>query len=156
LHRRTLPSGFREIRVELLCDLCTPRYLVRLFQQPHGVWQGEAYLVLSLLSAEPGDTEQLRINREYAVWANDLRRRTSCSRLVESAPPDTDYQYCRICRRIEWQRVFELLEQSGLYGAATDAGYFPAPWLHAGAKRDSIAKTLGQNPGCNDEAGQGI
>ena len=144
------------MRIELVCDLCTPFYLLRIVQYPSERIAGAAYLLLSHLPVgQSADTSQERINGEYAASAAELRAGLQCDR--PSVSSDSYYESCRLQREIDWRIVLDDVERSGLLSLASETGYAPEPWAWAAARTDSTTgRVLPRGAGCNDMAGTGI
>jgi hypothetical protein len=153
LHRLILPAGYREVRIALICDLCTPLHLLRVVSGPSGLVSGAAYLILSDPTPEAGaDSMERAIAADYEKYADSLRRELQCQRTRTATDPT--YEYCLIGRPINWTEIAAALDSSEILIAAQDTGYRPQPWAYRRLRPEQDRRP--GNPGCNDIGGQGL
>jgi hypothetical protein len=138
-----LPPGYREIRIELTCDLCLPDFLIRLLQDPAGHVMGEGYV---LASAFPR-SDRTRLTAEDASraaevgqWLIDLQRSARCQGWRQGIG---DHVWCRTKHspRAGWEVFLGALDSLGIATAGAVLGYNPRP--------NAIA-------GCTDIGGEGL
>lgn len=140
LRSEELPPGFREIRIQVVCELCTPDYLFRLRTGPGRKLTGELYLLQAHFTRRAGDTAGAQIDREYDARAAQQRADLRCSRPIRSADDRTDG--CKIGLRIDWGGVLEMLDRSAVLRAVADTGYNPNPPGGLSGCGDLGSKTL--------------
>ena len=167
LSARALPRGWREVRLELVCDLCSPEYLVRLVRDPAGRVSGEAYVVwlasVSVL-ADASDAMDTARHRDAVAWADSLARtvcatRPAAAREELDVTDDASYSWCRARARAagDWATLLSKLDSLGVTTAGTDTGYSPTPPAFAS---DSVTidgrRRLLLGGHCNDIAGRAL
>lgn len=160
LRSSVLPPGFREVRIQVVCDLCTPDYLFRIRTGPGGQLRGEAYLLQAHFTRRPGDTTGARIDREYNARAAFQRSALRCTPPVRSTDTHTDA--CKIGLPMRWPSVLAMIEQSGILRAVVDTGYGPMPPVYKPSVTTHDTATGvttvsgGGFPGCGDIGGQSM
>ena len=125
LRSAELRPGFREIRVQVVCELCTPEYLFRIRTGPGRAPRGEAYLLQAHFTRRDGDTADARIDRDYDARAAQQRAGLRCRGPVRSKDNKTDA--CQIGLQLEWSSLLATMDRSGILRAVVDTGYDPGP-----------------------------
>lgn len=160
LRSAVLPAGEREVRIEIICDRCTPGYLFRIRTGPGRRLQGEAYVLQAHFTPETEDSADVRIIREYDAATAAQRAALRCGPPVRSA--DTFNDSCAIGLPIDWSAVVAMLDRSGILRTVVDSGYGPRPpGFRSFATRDSVTGRLRigsdtEGPGCRDLGGESL
>jgi hypothetical protein len=158
LETARLPSGYREVRLELTCDLCLPDYLVRLVEAASGRVQGEGYILASTFNSDinaPAKEAESDRAGEHEVWRVELRRKAGCS---EWRSGQEDYVWC-ITRRppVEgWRGLLKALDSLQVATAGAVVGYNPRPPSFMPYDAETLPKAVRDSLGCNDIGGQGL
>lgn len=160
LESSALPPGEREIRLEIDCGGCTPKYVFRIRTADHRA-VGEAYLLEGHFAPDPGDTAGARQFREVEARNDSDRRVFRCGPWIRRG--DGELEGCRIGAPINWHHVLRLLDQSGVLRAVVDTGYDPEPpgyrFIKPGG-RDPVTGVdllpIVQRPPCRDITGESL
>jgi len=158
LGSKSLPRGYRELRFELGCDLCTPFHLIRLVETPGKKVLGDAYIFWSSLEQPtPSDTVQERINGAYAELVRGDEASLGCKAIKSTASPE--YLYCRLPPQQGWTTLFRALDSLGVLAVGSDSGYAPnppPPPTGPGSSADTTKGPRWTGYGCNDIAGVSV
>jgi hypothetical protein len=148
LEKAQLPSGYREVRLELTCSLCLPNYLVRLVEEPSGTVRGEGYVLAGTFNSSDS-------TGEHAEWRAKLASAAQCEAW---RPGLEEYVWCRI-RRLPaqgWHGLLKELDSLQVTTAGSVAGYNPTPPSFMPLAADTLPQAVRDSLGCRDVGGQGL
>jgi hypothetical protein len=161
----TLPAGMRETRLLLICDLCSPLFLV-VIRDGMGWIDGEVYVLGSTLTFDQGNRsadDYQRAVESTRVWRDQLARETACGPWQLSAYDPKNDAWCESSERPreEWAQLLSALGHLGMLTKGSPTGYSPGPptavleraAVEAGMRGESVPYP---DPGCNDIGGEAL
>jgi hypothetical protein len=153
-----LPPGYREVRLEVTCDLCLPDYLVRLVEEPSGTVWGEGYVLASTFTSNdsvPRRRADSARASEHAEWRAELANSAQCEAW---RPGQEDHVWCRTRRPPVqgWRGLLKQLDSLRVTTAGSVAGYNPSPPSFMPRGADTLPQAVRDSLGCGDVGGQGL